>query len=261
MSPWSHVRVERDGRHAVLTIDRQEKLNALDAELLVELGAAFESLGEEDDVLGIVITGAGEKAFVAGADVAEIADLDPMGAVELSRRGQALFSTVERFPKPVIAAVGGYALGGGCELALACHLRVAAESARLGLPEVGLGLVPGYGGTVRLARLVGLGRALEMILTGRPVSAEKAASMGLVNAVVETEELVPEALALLSAVTSNGPIAVRMALRSVYGSLDVPVERALDAESALFGLLVSTEDMKEGTAAFLERREADFGGR
>jgi len=174
---------------------------------------------------------------------------------------QHVFGAIERFPKPVLAAVGGYALGGGCELALACHMRIASEKARFGLPEVGLGIIPGYGGTVRLSRLVGLGRAIEMTLTGEMVSAERALDMGLVSAVVPPAELPERAKELLRKVTANGPVAVRMALESIYRALDTSAADALDFESALFGLLASTEDMKEGMSAFLEKRKAGFGGR
>src|SRR3954468_948083 len=165
MSDARHVRVERDGELALVTIDRPDKLNALDADVLTQLGEAFDGLRDDAQTLGVILTGAGTKAFVAGADIGELARVDPVSGRALSRRGQDLFLAIERFPKPVLAAVGGFALGGGCELALACHLRIAGDNARFGLPEVGLGLIPGYGGTVRLARVVGLGRALEMILS------------------------------------------------------------------------------------------------
>lgn len=261
MPDWKSVRLERDGELAVLTIDRQEKLNALNAEVVRELDEAFRSARDDDEVLGIVVTGAGRKAFVAGADIGELAELDTLSGVERTRRGQEVLRSIERSPKPVLAAVGGYALGGGCELALACHLRVASENARFGQPEVGLGIIPGYGGTVRLTRIVGLGRALEIILTGEPVSAQEAEVMGLVSSVVPRDELMERATELLRKVTSNGPVAVRMALESVYRALDTSTDEALAHESSLFGLLASTDDMKEGTSAFLEKREPDFEGR
>jgi enoyl-CoA hydratase len=172
-----------------------------------------------------------------------------------------VFLKIERFPKPVLAAVGGYALGGGCELALACHMRIASENARFGLPEVGLGIIPGYGGTMRLARLVGLGRAVEITLTGEMVGAERAEEMGLVSAIVPRADLLDRAKELLRKVTRNGPVAVRMALESVYHAVDAATQEALDFESSLFGLLASTEDMKEGMSAFLEKRKAEFKGR
>jgi enoyl-CoA hydratase len=260
MSDLRYVRVEWDGELAVVTIDRQEKLNALNADVMGELGGVFESLGADGAVRAVVLTGAGGRAFVAGADIAELARMDPLDAARLSREGQRVFEKIERCPKPVIAAVGGYALGGGCELALACHLRIASGAARFGLPEVGLGIIPGYGGTVRLTRAVGLSHATEMILTGEPIDAARAREIGLVSAVVEGEVLLQEAKKLARRVTKNGPLAVRMALESIYRSVDLGSAEALDLESALFGLLASTEDMKEGMGAFLEKRKPGFRG-
>jgi enoyl-CoA hydratase len=260
MSDLRYVRVEWDGEIAVVTIDRQEKLNALNADVMGELGGVFESLGADGAVRAVILTGAGGRAFVAGADIAELARMDPLDAARLSREGQRVFEKIERCPKPVIAAVGGYALGGGCELALACHLRIAGSSARFGLPEVGLGIIPGYGGTVRLARAVGLSHATEMILTGEPIDAARAREIGLVSAVVEGDVLLQEAKKLARRVTKNGPLAVRMALESIYRGVDLGSAEALDLESALFGLLASTEDMKEGMGAFLEKRKPGFRG-
>lgn len=261
MTDLAHVRVERDDELAVVTIDRQEKLNALNAEVVREIGEAFETLRDEDDVRGVILTGAGEKAFVAGADIGELARMDPVSGVRVSRDGQDVFRAIERFPKPVLAAVGGYALGGGCELALACHLRIASENARFGLPEVGLGIIPGYGGTIRLARLVGLGRAIELTLTGDMFDAARALDIGVVSAVVARDALADEARTLLRRITRNGPIAVRMALESMYRAVDTATVEALDFESSLFGLLASTSDMKEGMTAFLEKRKPSFEGR
>jgi len=261
MTDLTHIRVEWDGDLAVVTIDRQEKLNALNAEVISELGEVFVGLRDDDAVRGVLLTGAGEKAFVAGADIGELAKMDSISGVGVSRSGQSVFNGIERFPKPVLAAVGGFALGGGCELALACHLRIASENARFGLPEVGLGIIPGYGGTVRLARLVGLGRAVEMTLTGDMVGAERAEEIGLVSAIVPRAELVERGKELLRRITKNGPVAVRMALESVYRALDTSTGEAQDFESSLFGLLASTGDMKEGMSAFLEKRRPDFEGR
>ena len=261
MSDLKHVRVEWDGDLAVVTIDRQEKMNALNADVVRELGEVLESLRDDDAVRGVLLTGAGEKAFVAGADIGELARMDSLKGVEVSRQGQDVFLAIERFPKPVLAAVGGYALGGGCELALACHLRIAADNARFGLPEVGLGIIPGYGGTIRLARLIGLGRAIEMTLTGEMVKADRALEIGLVSRVVPRDELMDHARELLRSITKNGPVAVRLALESIYRALDTATPDALDFESSLFGLLASTEDMKEGMGAFLEKRKPDFQGR
>jgi enoyl-CoA hydratase len=261
MTDPTNVRVETDGDAAVVTIDRQEKLNALNAEVVRELGRAFDALRDDDSVRGVILIGAGEKAFVAGADIGVLAEMDSLSGVEVSREGQVIFRAIERFPKPVVAAVGGFALGGGCELALACHVRIASENARFGLPEVGLGIIPGYGGTIRLARLVGLGRAIELTLTGDMIDAERAEQIGLVSSVVPREALLDEAKKLLGRMTKNGPVAIRMALESIYGALDATTEDALNHESSLFGLLASTEDMKEGMAAFLAKRKPEFKGR
>jgi enoyl-CoA hydratase len=261
MTENSSVRVERDGEIAVLTVDRPEKLNALNAAVVRELGEAFDSIRGDDSVLGVILTGGGEKAFVAGADIAELSTMDSLVGVQVSREGQRVFLGIERFPKPVLAAVGGYALGGGCELALACHMRVASDNARFGLPEVSLGIIPGYGGTIRLARLVGLGRAIDLTLTGEMISAERAEAIGLVSAVVPRTELLGRAKEHLRKVTKNGPVAVRLALESVYHALDAATPDALDYESSLFGLLASTADMKEGMEAFLKKRKPAFRGR
>lgn len=261
MTDLTYVRVEWDADLAVVAIDRQDKLNALNPEVVAELGEVFTSLRDDDDVRGVVLTGAGEKAFVAGADIGELARMDPVSGVRVSRQGQEVFRAIERFPKPVLAAVGGYALGGGCELALACHLRLASRNARFGLPEVGLGIIPGYGGTVRLSRLIGLGRAIELTLTGEMVDAERALAIGLVSAVVERDALIDEAKGFLRKITKNGPVAVRLALESIYHALDASTSEALDLESSLFGLLASTADMKEGMAAFMEKRSPRFEGR
>lgn len=261
MSDLTYIRVEWDGDIVVVSVDRQDKLNALNAEVVSELGEVFSSIADDDQVRGVILTGAGNKAFVAGADIGELARMDSVSGVRVSRQGQDVFRRIERFSKPVLAAVGGFALGGGCELALACHLRVASRNARFGLPEVGLGIIPGYGGTVRLTRLVGLGRALELTLTGEMIDADRALAMGLVSAVVERDALLDESKALMRKITKNGPVAVRLALESIYHALDTATAEALDLESSLFGLLASTEDMKEGMAAFMEKRSPSFRGR
>lgn len=261
MTDSALVRVDIDDEIAVVTIHRPDKLNALNGAVIDEIGQAFERLRDDDAVRGVILTGAGEKAFVAGADIAELVKMDGLTGVATSRQGQVVFSAIESFPKPVVAAVGGYSLGGGCEVALACHLRVASENALFGLPEVGLGIIPGYGGTIRLARLIGLGRAVEMTLTGDPIKAERALEIGLVSAVVPREELMDRSKALLRRITRNGPVALRAALESIYGALDASSEQAHTFESSLFGLLASTADMKEGMSAFLEKRKPDFNGR
>jgi len=261
MTDTKHVHVERSDRIATITIDRQKKMNALNPDVVRELGEAFRSVEDDAEVLGVILTGAGEKAFVAGADIGVLAQMTPTGGVEVSRQGQDVFRAIETFPKPVLAAVGGYALGGGCELALACHMRIASENARFGLPEVGLGIIPGYGGTIRMARLVGLGRAVQLTLTGDMVGAEDAESMGLVTQVVPRDELLEQARKLMGRVIKNGPVALRMALESVYHAVDATTEDAQRFESSLFGLLAATDDMKEGMAAFMEKRDPQFKGK
>ena len=261
MSAEQYVRVEHDEDISVVVIDRQKKLNALNPEVVSQIGEAFASIRDDSAAQGVVVIGAGEKAFVAGADIGVLAEMDPLSGVRVSRQGQEVFTSIERFPKPVLAAVGGFALGGGCELALACHLRVASTNARFGLPEVSLGIIPGYGGTLRLARIVGLGRALEMTLTGDMIDAETAERFGLVSTVVAKEDLRETAVGMMSKITKHGPVALRLALESVYAGLDAGAADALAFESSLFGVLASTEDMKEGMNAFLEKRAPEFKGR
>ena len=260
MPDYSTIRVERAERRATVIIARPDKLNALNAETIGELDDAFRDLADDDAIAGLVITGDGDKAFVAGADIAELAKMGPIDGIGVSRQGQEAFRRLERMGKPVIAAVNGYALGGGMELALSCHLRVASEKARFGLPEVKLGIIPGYGGTVRLPRIVGRGRALEMILTGEMVDAPRALEMGLVNKVVALEETRSAAEAMLDGILKNGPIALRFALEAVDRSLETGIDEGLGLESHLFGLLAATDDMREGMSAFLEKREARFQG-
>ncbi len=260
MGDMTYIKVERDDEVAIVIIDRQDKLNALNADVVQEIGEVFGRLRDDDAVRAVILTGAGEKAFVAGADIGELATMNSMTGVAVSRAGQEVFRAIELFPKPVLAAVGGYALGGGCELALACHIRVASERARFGLPEVGLGIIPGYGGTIRLARLIGLGRAIELTLTGDMLGAEQAQAIGLVSAVTSPDALIDETKALARKITKNGPVAVRLALESMYRAVDTATEDALGFESSAFGLLASTYDMKEGMQAFLEKRKADFKG-
>jgi enoyl-CoA hydratase len=254
------VRTEVADRIATVTIHRPEKLNALSREVLDALDEAFRALETRDDVGVVLLTGAGEKAFVAGADIGALATMSPLEGQEVSRHGQAVFRRIESFSRPVIAVVNGFALGGGCELALACHVRIASTNARFGLPEVGLGILPGYGGTVRLARVVGLGRAVELTLTGAQVKAEEAERIGLVTHVVEPEALLDRARELAGQMLGKGPLALSLALRSIYHAQDVAAEEALRHEAALFGLLASSADMREGMTAFLEKRKPDFRG-
>ncbi len=247
-------------RAAWITLQRPEKLNALNNEVLKELEQAFAALEFDDQVGAVVLTGSGEKAFVAGADIAELAALDTAAARRQALAGQAVFDRIEGFPKPVIAAVNGFALGGGCELALACHIRIASENARFGLPEVSLGVIPGYGGTQRLPRLVGKGVALDLILSGEMLSAADALRIGLVSRVFPQAELRAGADKLVRTILSRGPLALRSALDAVHQGLEMPQEKGLQFEAALFGLLASSLDMKEGMTAFLEKRPARFKG-
>jgi enoyl-CoA hydratase len=261
MSDYQSIRVERADGRATVTVARPDKLNALNSQTIAELERAFQDVAADDDVRGLIITGEGEKAFVAGADIAELARMGPIDGIGVSRQGQEAFRLLERMGKPVIAAVNGYALGGGMELALACHLRIASENARFGLPEVKLGIIPGYGGTVRLPRIVGRGRALELILTGEMIPAQRAYEIGLVNRVVPAGEVRAAAEQLLDGILKNGPIALRFALEAVDRSLETGIDEGLGLEAHLFGLLASTEDMREGMGAFLEKREARFQAR
>jgi enoyl-CoA hydratase len=258
---YENLLLEKKDGVAVVTVNRPDKLNALNARTIEELDAVFAVLASDDGVRGVVVTGAGEKAFVAGADIKELAGLDAEAGRQVSRKGQKVFDRIEWLGKPVVAAVGGYALGGGCELALACHLRVASENAALGTPEVKLGLMCGYGGTQRLPRLVGRGAALEILLTGAPVKAAEALRLGLVNRVVPRDELLAEADSLVRKMIANGPLALRATLEAVHGGLDHPLAEAQDGEAQLFGELCATEDAGEGTRAFLEKRQAEFKGR
>jgi enoyl-CoA hydratase len=260
MNEYSMIRVERADGRATVVISRPDKLNALNAATIGELHSAFTDLAADPDVRGLIITGDGDKAFVAGADIAELARMGSIGGIDVSRQGQEAFRLLERMGKPVIAAVNGYALGGGMELALACHLRVAADNARFGLPEVKLGIIPGYGGTVRLPRIVGRGHALEMILSGEMISAQRAYEIGLANRVVPQAELRSTAEQLLDGILKNGPVALRFALEAVDRSLETGIEEGLGLEAHLFGLLASTQDMREGMTAFLEKRSARFSG-
>lgn len=244
----------------VLTINRPDKLNALNADVIQELDACIAEIESRDEVKGVILTGAGSKSFVAGADIRQFTDLDPVQGYTFAQYGQRVFSRLERLPKPVIAAVNGYALGGGCELAMACHLRVASELATFGQPEVNLGIIPGYGGTQRLPRLVGRGLALEMILTGEHVTARRAYEIGLVNKVVVPAELMSAARQMMQTILNKGPVAVALSLNAVHAS-DRPLDQGLEHEALLFGQACGTEDFKEGAAAFLERRKPAFVGR
>jgi enoyl-CoA hydratase len=253
--------VERDAAVARVTINRPKVLNALSSATLDELDRTFAELAADDTVRVVVITGAGEKGFVAGADINELAQQTPVSGRDHALRGQAVFERIERLGKPTIAAINGYALGGGCELAMACTLRIAADTARLGQPEINLGLLPGYGGTQRLARLVGAGRALELLLTGEQVTAAEAHRIGLVNRVVPAADLAREAGALAQLLAGKPPVALRYILDAVQQGSQMGLGEALRYEATLFGLAASTDDMREGTRAFLEKRPPVFKGR
>ncbi len=253
------VRLEVDGHVAVVTIDRPRAMNALSVATLDELEAVLDRIEADPDVRAVVLTGAGEKAFVAGADITEIKELDRQGGEAFARRGQALFARIEAFARPVIAAVNGYALGGGCELAMACDIRVASANARFGQPEVNLGLLPGYGGTQRLPRLVGLGRAKLLMLTGDMVDAEQAYKLGLVDRLVPENSALKESLDLARAIAGKPPLAVEAIKRSANASDNG--EAGYGVEALAFGDIMETEDKVEGIGAFLEKRAADWKGR
>jgi enoyl-CoA hydratase len=238
----------------VLSIHRPEVLNALNRDTLSELESCARAFVADPEQAALLVTGSGDKSFVSGADIQELAVLDPRGAEEISRFGQQVLDQLEQAPKPVIAAINGYAFGGGCELALACHLRLASDNAVLGLPEVSLGIIPGYGGTQRLPRLVGAGRALELIMTGRRVKADEAERIGLVNRVVPRDQLLAEAEKLAHAILKNGPLAVAATLEAVRRGSSLGLADGLRLESGLFGILAASRDMHEGLQAFLEKR-------
>ncbi|MFN2387236.1 MAG: enoyl-CoA hydratase/isomerase family protein [Thermoanaerobaculia bacterium] len=256
------VRTETQDGVRVLTVDRPEKLNALNAGVLEALSRAIAESADAPDLRCVILTGAGEKAFIAGADIGELAKLSPLEGREHSRKGQALLDRISDLPVPTIAAINGYAYGGGLELAMACTLRVAAENARMGLPETSLGILPGYGGTQRLARLVGRARAFELVLTSeKGLTAAEAERIGLVNKVVPAGGALEAARALAQKIAANGPVACRYAMEAIRRGLEMPLAEGQLLEATLFGLCAATEDMKEGMTAFLEKRPAKFSGR
>lgn len=256
----SVVLTELSERVLTVTVNRPEKMNALNPEVIEGLRGAFHEAKSNPEVGALVVTGSGEKAFVAGADIATFQTLDPITARDYARRGQVVFDLLESMGKPSIAAINGFALGGGCELAMACTMRVALRTAKLGQPEVNLGLIPGYAGTQRLARLVGKGRALELILTADLINAEEAHRIGLVNRVVDAD-VTGAARELAKKILGKAPVAIRHALEAVNHGLEMPFDQGELFEATLFGLCVATEDMKEGVAAFLEKRPARFQGK
>ena len=260
---WDFVKVEdRDGGIRVLTVTRPEKLNALNAAVLDDLAAAVGQAETDGGLRCLVVTGAGEKAFIAGADIGELATLSPIQGREHARRGQALLDRVAALPVPTIAAINGFAYGGGLEFAMACTLRVASENAKMGLPETSLGILPGYGGTQRLARIVGPARALELVLTAeKGLTAAEAERIGLVNRVVPAGQALEGALSIAKKIVANGPVACRYAMEAVRRGMEMPLAEGQLLEATLFGLCAATADTKEGMTAFLEKRPARFLGR
>jgi len=246
-------------RIGTITVNRPDKLNALDDRVIEELGIAIDSVRENPDVGGVILTGAG-RAFVAGADIKRLEKMGAVATKALALRGQDVFRRFETSPKPVIAAVNGFALGGGCELAMACHIRIASDAAKFGQPEVKLGVTPGYGGTQRLPRLVGKGRALQLLLTGEMIDAQEALRIGLVNRVVPAAELIPAATSMLQTILANAPLAIAHCIEVVNAGYDLPLADAMTLEATAFGLLAATDDKREGTRAFLDKRAAKFTG-
>lgn len=255
------IKKEKEGKILILKISRVESLNALNKEILSSLNEEIEKAAEDKEIGGIIITGEGEKAFVAGADIKEFSSYTPIEALNMAKNGQKLFNKIENFKKPIIAAVNGFALGGGCELAMSCHIRIASKNAKFGQPEVNLGIIPGYGGTQRLPRLIGMGRAIELILTGKMIDAEEAYRIGLVNKVVEYENLMEEAKKLLNQIIEKAPIAVESALNCIISGMEVEKEMGLKLEASHFATLFSTSDMKEGVEAFIQKRKPEFKGK
>lgn len=252
---------EKKNSIAYVTVNRPKVLNALNTATMNELRAAFQDAKDDDAVRVVLLTGAGEKAFIAGADIGELQKLSPVEAKEYTHRGQAVFDLVENLGKPVIACINGFALGGGCELAMACTMRLASESAKLGQPEVKLGIIPGYGGTQRLPRLVGKGMAMQLNLTGEMISAQEAHRIGLVNEVVAAAELIPRAEAIAAKIIANAPLAIRYCMEAVNKGMEMTLAEGLFLEATLFAVTCATEDKKEGTTAFLEKRAAKFVGK
>jgi len=261
MPEFQNIRFEKKNQIAYVTIDRPKVLNALNMATMQELKQAFASVKDDSEVRVVILTGAGEKAFVAGADIGELSQHTPVSAKEYTHQGQAIIDAIEELGKPVIACINGFALGGGCELAMACTMRLAGENAKLGQPEVKLGLIPGYGGTQRLPRLVGKGIAMQLVLSGEMISAQEAHRIGLVNEVVPAAELIARAEAIAAKIIANAPLAIQYAMEAVNRGLDLPLSDGLFLEATLFGVCCATEDKNEGTKAFLEKRPAQFKGK
>lgn len=258
---YENILFETRGKIGYVTLNRPEKMNALNSATFVELFDAFQKINEDEELAGAILTGAGDKAFAAGADISELATQTPVTAKQFALNSERVLCFIEGMNKPVIAAIKGFVLGGGCELAMACHMRLAADNSKFGQPEVNLGLMAGNGGSQRLPRLVGKGRAMEVLLTGDFVSAEDAYRIGLVNRVTAVEDLIPACEKILNAVAAKGPIAIKLTIEAVNQGMEMTLAEGLNLEANLFGLLFSTEDMKEGTTAFLEKRKPEFKGK
>ncbi len=258
---YKNINLQIDGPVAFVTVNRPDALNALDKETIAELDKCFSSLASDRGVLCVIFTGGSSKSFVSGADIGELASCDLISGKVISERGQAMLDKIEQLPQPVIAAINGYALGGGCEIAMACDIRLASEKAKLGQPEVGLGLIPGYGGTIRLARLVGAGKARQMILSGDHINASEAHRIGLVDGVYPPAELMPKAIEMARKIASVGPLAIKAAKRAINAALDIDIRRGCAYEASLFAGVCAMSDKNEGTAAFLEKRKPEFRGK
>lgn len=260
-APFENIHYEKQNSIAYITVDRPKVLNALNMATMEELRIAFTAAKADADVRLVIFTGAGEKAFIAGADISELNKQNPVEAKEYTHRGQAVLDLIENLGKPVIACVNGFALGGGCEIAMACTMRLASDNAKFGQPEVKLGLIPGYGGTQRLPRLVGKGLAMQLVLAGEMITAQEAHRIGLVNEVVAPGDLIPRAEAIAQKIIANAPLAVQYAMEAVNKGMEMTLAEGLYLEAALFGLTCATEDKNEGTKAFLEKRQAQFKGK
>lgn len=258
---FQNLKFEKKDQIAYVTVNRPDKLNALNMATMEELRAAFTAIRDDASVRVAIVTGAGEKAFIAGADISELAKNNPVEAKAYTHKGQSVLDLIENCGKPVIACINGYALGGGCEIAMACTLRLASDNAKLGQPEVKLGIIPGYGGTQRLSRLVGKGLAMQLVLTGEQITAQEAHRIGLVNEVVPLGELIARAEAIARKIIANAPLAVQYAMEAVNHGLDMTLAEGLYLEATLFGVCCATEDKREGTTAFLEKRPAQFKGK
>jgi len=258
---FSNILFEKKNRIAYVTVNRPKVLNALNMATMDELRAAFHEIKNDAEIRVVILTGAGEKAFIAGADIAELAQHDAVHGKEYTHRGQNVLNLIENLGKPVIACINGFALGGGCEIAMACTMRLASENAKLGQPEVKLGIIPGYGGTQRLPRLVGKGIAMQLVLSGEMINAQEAHRIGLVNEVVAPAELIPRAEAIAQKIIANAPLAVQYAMEAVNKGMEMTLPEGLYLEATLFGVSCATEDKKEGTSAFLEKRQPQVKGK